>query len=114
MMIIESHVEEAALAWLEELGYLATNGFDIGPDGGHAERASYGDVFLIERLRKAIHKLNPKLGTETREEVLAKILQSETPSLIEENRRLHRYLVEGVPVEVLRRRRHDQRRHRSA
>ena len=28
--------------------------------------------------------------------------QTETPSLIEENRRLHRYLIEGVPVEIAR------------
>ena len=28
------------------------------------------------------------------------MLQTETPVLIEENRRLHRYLIEGVPVEV--------------
>lgn len=27
---------------------------------------------------------------------------SETPSLVRENRRLHRYVVEGVPVEVRR------------
>src|SRR6185437_11154383 len=44
----------------------------------------------------------PNLSPETRAEVLAKIRQSETPSLAEENRRLHRYLVEGVPVEVRR------------
>ena len=42
----ESHVEEAALAWLAELGYATANGLDIGPDGGKPERASYGDVLL--------------------------------------------------------------------
>ena len=31
--IAESHVEEAALIWLAELGYVAANGLDIGPDG---------------------------------------------------------------------------------
>ena len=31
-----------------------------------------------------------------------KLRQTQTPSLVEENRRLHRYLVEGVPVEVAR------------
>jgi len=30
------------------------------------------------------------------------VRQTETPSFIEENRRLHRYLVEGVPIEVAR------------
>lgn len=98
--IAESHVEEAALAWLSELGYDTANGLDIGPDASKRERASYGDVLLVDRLRKAIAKLNPTLTAETRAEVMAKFTQTETPSLVEENRRLHRYLVEGVPVQV--------------
>lgn len=98
----ESHVEEAALAWLSELGYGIANGLEIGPDGTTPERANYGDVFLVERLRTAIAKFNPTLNAETRAEVLAKIIQTLTPSLVEENRRLHRHMVEGVPVEVRR------------
>jgi type I restriction enzyme, R subunit len=77
----ESHVEEAALAWLSELGYVAANGIDIGPDGDKPERANYSDVLLVERLRTAIAKLNPTLNTETRAEVLAKVMQTSTPSL---------------------------------
>jgi len=100
--IVESHVEEAALAWLAELGYATASGLDIGPDGEEPERANYGDVLLIERVRTAIAKLNPTLSAETRAEVLANVTQTETPSLLEENRRLHRYLIEGVPVEVRR------------
>jgi type I restriction enzyme R subunit len=100
--IVESHVEEAALAWLEELGYATANGIEIGPDGASPERASYGDVLLVDRLRSAIELLNPSLSSEARAEVLNKVLQAETPSLLAENRRLHRYLVEGVPVEVRR------------
>jgi type I restriction enzyme R subunit len=98
----ESHVEEAALAWLAELGYVTSNGLDIGPDGDAPERASYGDVLLIERVRAAVAKLNPSLKAETRAEVLNKLVQAETPSLVAENRRLHRYIIEGVPVEVQR------------
>jgi type I restriction enzyme, R subunit len=100
--IAESHVEEAALAWLEELGYGVANGILIGPDGSTPERASYGDVILAGRVKAAIARLNPHLKADTREDVFRKILQSETPSLTEENRRLHRYLIEGVPVEVTR------------
>jgi type I restriction enzyme R subunit len=33
----ESHVEEAALAWLTELGYATATGIDIGPDGSTPE-----------------------------------------------------------------------------
>jgi type I restriction enzyme R subunit len=98
----ESHVEEAALAWLSELGYDTANGLEIGPDGGKPERASYGDVLLVGRLRAAIAKLNRTLNAETRAEVLAKLTQTATPSLVEENRLLHRYIIEGVPVEVRR------------
>src|SRR5262245_232936 len=99
---VESHVEEAALAWLDELGYLTTNGAIIGPDADKPERASYGDVLLLDRLKAAIARLNPTLSPETRAAVLAKVLQAETPSLVDENSRLHRYLIEGVPVEIKR------------
>lgn len=96
----ESHVEEASLVWLSELGYATANGLDIGPDGGNPERENYSDVLLVNRLRSAIAKLNPTLKAEARAEVLAKLMQTETPSLVEENRRLHRYMIEGVPIEV--------------
>ena len=98
----ESHVEEAALAWLTELGYATATGIDIGPDGVVPERANYGDVLLLDRVRAAIARLNPTLTPETRAEVLVKLLHAETPSLVAENRRLHRYLIEGVFVDVRR------------
>jgi type I restriction enzyme R subunit len=100
--IVESHVEEAALAWLEELGYGVANGITIGPDGHKPERENYGEVLLLDRVKAAIARLNPSLSVETRAEVLAKLRQAEAPFLVEENRRLHRYIVEGVPVEVKR------------
>ncbi len=100
--IAEVHVEEAALAWLLKLGYSTAYGSAIGPDEATPERASYGDVLLSGRLRAALASLNPRLPPETLAEALAKLVQTEAPSLAEENRRLHRYLVEGVPVEVRR------------
>lgn len=98
----ESHVEDAALAWLEELGYTIANGPVIGPDTPASERESYGDVVLVSRLRAAIARLNPNLAPDIQAEVFRRVLRAETPSLIEENRRLHRYLTEGVSVEVRR------------
>ena len=78
------------------------HGPDISPDGLTPERVSYDQVLLTVRLREALERLNPHLPAETLEEVLRKVQQTEAPSLIEENRRLHRYLVEGVPVELAR------------
>ena len=100
--IAESHVEEATLTWLEELGYNVANGLTIGPDGNAPERVSYGDVILADRLKAAIARLNPHLNADTQEEVFRKLTLSETPSLTQENRRLHRFLIEGVPVEMAR------------
>ncbi len=83
-------------------GYEVLHGPDIGPEGAAPERGSYDEVLLTGRLREALARLNSHLPAETLEEVLRKVRQTETPSLVEENRRLHRYLVEGVPVEVAR------------
>lgn len=98
----ENHVEQAALEWLRELGYEIAHGPVIGPEGAKPERASYGDVILQDRLTRALRSLNPELPENLYDDVTRKIYLSETPSLIEENRRLHRLLVNGVDVEVMR------------
>lgn len=95
----ESHVEAAALEWLEALGWTVTAGAEAAPDGNAPLRAAYADVMLEDRLRAAIARLNPHLPAEPRDEALRRVLASDTPSLVEENRRLHKYLVEGIPVE---------------
>ncbi len=100
--VSETEVEDIALAWFRELGYTVLHGPDIGPEGATPERGSHSEVLLDGRLRKALAALNPNLPAETQEEVLQKLRQSETPALVEENRRLHRYLIEGVPIEVVR------------
>ena len=97
--IIESVVEDAALEWLSDLGYDVLHGPDISPDGSAPERSSYSDTLLMGRLQAAVERLNPHLPSETVEDVLRKVQQTETPSPTEENRRLHRALVDGVGVE---------------
>jgi len=100
--ITEKHVEAAALDWFKALGYEIGHGPDLAPDGSHPERACYSDVVLAGRLRAALQRLNPHLPTDTLEEVCRKVHQTETPSLIEENRRLHRMMAEGVDLELQR------------
>jgi len=43
----ESVVEDAALAWLESLGYAVKYGPEIGPEEIFAERSDYGQVVLV-------------------------------------------------------------------
>lgn len=99
MKINEDIVEQAILERFQEMGYAFASPYEIGPDGTAPERSSYGDVILIERLRKQVAALNPDIPEEARNEAIKQVLVSETPSLIEENRRIHKMLVSGVDVE---------------
>ena len=98
----ESVVEQAALAWLETLGYLVLHGPEIAPGELLAERTDYGQVVLENRLRQALQKLNPEIPADALEEAFRKLTRAESPSLVGNNHSLHRYLVEGVSVETQR------------
>ena len=95
----EAAVEQMALDDLANLGYSISSDAEIGPDGKAPEREAYSDVVLAKRLVAAIEKLNPAIPLEARGDALRKVLATERPSLIEENRRLHKLMVEGVDVE---------------
>ena len=95
----ESVVEEAALGYFRDLGYETKFGPDIAPDGKEKERENWNDAVLIGRLRAAIDRLNPHLTPEAREDALRKVLRSDTPSLIQSNRRFHDLFANGVDVE---------------
>ena len=98
----ESVVEAAALSWFEELGYAVLSGPDIVPGEPMAERASSGDVVLADRLRSALARINPRIPADALDEAFRKVNRTETPSLVENNRRFHRMLVDGMDVEYRR------------
>jgi type I restriction enzyme R subunit len=100
----ESVVEDAALAWLEDLGYTILHGPEIAIDALTAERSdpSYRDVVLESRLGHALSRLNPNLPPEALEDAFRKLTRIDAPSLVERNRALHRALVDGVNVEYRR------------
>ncbi len=105
----ESIVEDAALAWLEALGYTVLHGPDISPAGdtltptlSQRERGSYTDVVLEGRLRQALVRLNPDLPAEALEDAYRKLTRIDAPSLLERNRAVHHMLVDGVTVEYRR------------
>jgi type I restriction enzyme, R subunit len=97
--ISEADIEGLLLEQLAGLGYRCTTDAVIGPDGSAAEREAFSDVLLLGRLQAAIERLNPGIPSEARADALKQIIATVSPALIEENRRLHRLLVEGVPVE---------------
>lgn len=99
MKFTESVVEDAALEWLEALGYSIGHGPEMAPGEPASERATYGDVVLVDRLRRAIWSLNPTVPEEAREEALRKVLRVATPSLIGTNREFHKLMRDGVQVD---------------
>jgi len=58
--VCESHIEEAALNWFEELAWTALHGPDIASDEPASERESYTDVILRGRLEASIGSLSPQ------------------------------------------------------
>ena len=97
--ITESTVEDAALAWLESLGWNGAHGPDIAPDTPGAERSDYGVVVLERRLRDTLARLNPNLPTEAQDDAFRKLTHPDGPTLEARNRAFHRLLVDGMTVE---------------
>jgi hypothetical protein len=104
MNITESVVEDAALAWLEALGYAVLHGPDIAAGEPGAERTdpNYRDVLLERRVRQALVRLNPDLPPDALDDAYRKLTRADAPSLVERNRAVHRMLVDGVTVEYRR------------
>jgi type I restriction enzyme R subunit len=102
----ESVVEDAALAWLESLGYAVKHGPDITPGGdtltltlSQWERENYSQVVLADRLRQALSRLNPSLPPDAIDDAFRKVTRLEGATLDARNRAFHRLLVDGVNVE---------------
>ena len=102
MSFTEDVVEQAVLTTFEELGWVFADPNVIGPDGSDKARPSYSDVVLIDRLRAAAARINPDLPADAIEDALKQVMPAQTPSLIEENRRIHTLIVRGVDVEFKR------------
>jgi len=100
--MVESEVEQAALAWLESLGWTVRHGLDIAPGEPTAERSDYAEVVLADRLRQALARLNPALPPEALEDAFRKLTRPEGAELTAHNRAFHRLLVDGVDVEFRR------------
>ena len=96
--ITENTIEEFAIKQLERLGYEYIYAPDIAPDTDRAERTSYEEVLLTERLQNAISRINPTVPIDSQEEALKEIQRINSPELIANNEQFHRMLTEGISV----------------
>ena len=97
----EDQLEQETLGWLAEVGYTPLYGPELAPDGSHPERQNYHQVLLVERLRRALARLNPDIPAAVREDALQQVVDLGIPALLPANRRFHQLLVTGVPVEYV-------------
>lgn len=96
--ITESDIEKFAIELLEKHGYQYIYGPDIAPDSETPERQAFDQVLLLDRLKRAVGRINPQVPPEAREDAIKQILRLNSPELIAGNETFHRMLTEGINV----------------
>lgn len=96
--ITESEIEKFAIELLERQGYQYIYAPDIAPDSDTPERERFEDVLLLERLRKAVGRINPDIPADAREDAIRQVRRLNSPELISNNEAFHRMLTEGINV----------------
>lgn len=99
MKITEEQFENHLLGILADLGYVYENGYEIAPDTDRAERKDYREVVLLGRLSERLAAFNPNIPAAAIEDAIAQITRPNFPSLIQNNRKFHRRLRDGVKVQ---------------
>jgi type I restriction enzyme R subunit len=97
--ITETDIELLTIERLEALGYVYIYAPDLAPDGPQPERESYEQVLLLERLARAIQRINPSIPQDAQAEAVKIIQRIASPETLVNNETFHRYLTEGVKVE---------------
>jgi type I restriction enzyme R subunit len=96
--LTENHIELLAIELLESMDYHYVYGPDIAPDGTRFERTTYDQVMLLDRLHKAIGRINKAIPADSQNEALKEIQRIASPELIANNETFHRLITEGIPV----------------
>lgn len=96
----EDDLEQAALEWLENLGYEIINGPTIAIDGESPERDSYTDIVLNGRLEDALMRINSGVSIESISRAVQLVTMVQSPNLMINNRIFQKYVTDGIDVEV--------------
>ena len=99
-MITEDQLEQICIDWFKELGWDYECGYDIAPDADRPFRKDYMEVLITERLRDALVIINPEVPQENIEEVITRLARPESPIVEVNNRQFHKYINDGVPIEL--------------
>src|SRR5690554_6911671 len=94
----ENEIEQLAIGLLQNQDYQYINGVDIAPDSASAERQTFEEVILKERLRTAVRRINPGIPMDAQEDAIKQILRIVSPDVLANNEGFHRLLTEGIPI----------------
>jgi len=96
--ITEDKIETFAIEVLQSIGWEYVHGLAIAPGAEQAERESFEQIILIERLRKAVAVLNPDIPHDAQEQAIQKVLRIYSPELLHNNESFHQLLVEKIKI----------------
>ncbi len=95
--LAESDIEALALGVLsEDLGYTALFGPDLAE--GVTQEREFTDALLLDRLRRAISRLNPHIPEDAREAAFKQVLRNPGFQAIDNNAYFHKLITDGVDV----------------
>src|SRR4030066_1313167 len=96
--ITESNIETFAIEVLKKLGWATRPRLSIAPGAENAERESFEQIILTQRLRKAVARLNRDIPADAQEQAVQKVLRIYSPDLLHNNETFHQFLVEKVKI----------------
>lgn len=96
--ITEDNIENFAIEILQSMGWEYIHGLAIAPGAEQAERESFEQIILTERLRKAVTILNPNIPHEAQKQAIQKVLRIYSPDLLFNNESFHKELIEKVRI----------------
>ena len=112
----ESEIEVFSLQELGKIGFDYLPGPSIAPVDsvvlpeqtaetkipyGESNRASFADVILMRSFTAAVKHLNPLIPEAARTQAIKMVLSIFSPQLIDANEIFHKYLTEGIPVDIM-------------
>ena len=96
--ITENNIETFAIEVLKTLGWQYVHGLAIAPGAENAERESFEQIILTQRLRKAVARLNIDIPADAQEQAVQKVLRIYSPDMLHNNETFHQFLVEKVKI----------------
>ncbi len=96
----ERDLEQQCIDWFKEIGWNYHRGYDIAPDTDNPKRTDYRQVALEEYLSESLERINPDIPKENINEIIIKLTRLDASSVEFNNRQFHRYINNGIPIEI--------------